>query len=729
MNYQKFLEKKIVVHTQSGFDTKVDSKYLFDWQQIIVEWALKKGRVCIFAQTGLGKSRQLLEWSKQVFNRLNKSVLILAPIGVVDQLIEEGVKIEIDVNKCASQSDVVSGINITNYEKLHKFDSDSFAAIAIDESSILKGMDSHYRQLITDFSSKIDYRLALTATPAPNDFMEFGNHAAFVGAMSRVEMLAMFFTHDGGETSKWRLKGHAQDKFWDWVSTWAIAIRNPSDYGFDGSKYNLPPLNMQDVIVESVNTDDSKLFAMEAQGLNEQRAAKKASLSNRIEECVTIAGSSKEKFIIWCELNTEQEILEKIFKDQCVSIKGSTPIDDRPELEKQWRLGDKRILITKCGLYGWGMNWQHCHNMIFVNVSNSFEQQYQAIRRCYRFGQTEIVNVYRILSQAELAIARNLERKHEQSGEMFTRLTKAMASNFEQTNVDYNKTKYKEAEVKGMDWDLRLGDCVEHSMKLADNSIDYVLYSPPFCSMYVFSDSDRDMGNCKDEEFYEHYKFLLKEIYRSLKPGRLTSVHCMNLPTSKVRDGYIGLKDFRGDIIRMHQEVGFIYHAEVCIFRDPVIQMQRTKALGLLHKTIRKDSSMSRMGLPDYVVTFRKPGVNVEPIEHNHENFPVDLWQEIASPIWLTSNQTDTLQKESARENGDERHVSPLQLNVIERCLALWTNPRDIVLDPFAGISSTGYVALQQGRKYIGFELKESYFNCSLNNLKSVENSNQLSLF
>ena len=729
MDYKEFLAKKTVVHTQSGFDTEVTSEHLFDWQQIIVEWTLRKGKACVFADTGLGKSRVLLEWAKQICYGSNASVLVLAPIGVVDQLVEEGVKIGIEVNKCASGIDVLSGINITNYEKLHKFESSKFVGLAIDESSCLKSTDSHYRQLITDFSSKIGYRLALTATPAPNDFMEFGNHAEFVGAMTRVEMLSMFFTHDGGETSKWRLKGHAQDKFWDWVSTWAIAIRNPSDYGFDGSKYNLPPLNTQDVIVESVNTDDTKLFAMEAQGLNEQRAAKKASLSNRIEECIKIVTSTNEKFIIWCELNTEQEILEKLLGDRCVSIKGSTPIDDRPSIERQWRLGDVQVLLTKSGIYGWGMNWQHCHNMVFVNVSNSFEQQYQAIRRCYRFGQTENVNVWRILSNAELAITRNLERKHEQSGEMFSRLTRAMAANFEQTNIDYNKTKYKELEVKGMDWDLRLGDCVEHSMRLKDDSIDYVLYSPPFCSMYVFSDSDRDMGNCSDEEFYEHYKFLLKEIYRSLKPGRLTSVHCMNLPISKERDGYIGLKDFRGDIIRMHQEIGFIYHSEVCIYKNPVVQMQRTKALGLLHKTIRKDSAMSRMGLPEYICTFRKPGINLEPITHTHDNYPVSLWQEVASPIWMNINQSNTLQKENARDNADEKHISPIQLDVVERCLTLWTNSGDTVLDPFAGISSVGYVALQQNRKFIGFELKESYFNCGLGNLKSVANSNQLSLF
>lgn len=275
------------------------------------------------------------------------------------------------------------------------------------------------------------------------------------------------------------------------------------------------------------------------------------------------------------------------------------------------------------------------------------------------------------------------------------------------------------------------GDCVEVTKGLPDNSIHYSIFSPPFASLYTYSNSDRDMGNSQtDEEFAIHFQYLIKELYRVLKPGRLVSFHCMNLPTSKVRDGYIGIRDFRGELIRAFQEEGFIYHSEVCIWKDPVIAMQRTKALGLLHKTIRKDSSMSRQGIPDYLVTMRKPGENDEPISHTHEEFPVQLWQKYASPIWMDINPSNTLQFRTAKEEEDEKHICPLQLDVIERGLELWTNKDDIVLSPFAGIGSEGYVSLKHERRFVGIELKESYYNIAKKNLNSVEVSkSQKTLF
>lgn len=274
-------------------------------------------------------------------------------------------------------------------------------------------------------------------------------------------------------------------------------------------------------------------------------------------------------------------------------------------------------------------------------------------------------------------------------------------------------------------------DCIEVAKNLPDNSLDFSVFSPPFSSLYTYSNSDRDMGNSKsDEEFYEHFRFLVKELYRTIKPGRLVSFHCMNLPTSKTHDGFIGIKDFRGDMIDLFQEEGFIYHSEVCIWKDPVTAMQRTKALGLLHKTIRKDSSMSRNGIPDYLVTMRKPGENQEPIAHTHEEFPVDLWQKIASPVWMDINQSNTLQFRHAREEDDERHIAPLQLDVIERALMLWSNPDDVVFSPFLGIGSEGYQSVKQGRKFIGTELKPSYFEVAKKNLhRAVEESNQLDIF
>lgn len=267
-------------------------------------------------------------------------------------------------------------------------------------------------------------------------------------------------------------------------------------------------------------------------------------------------------------------------------------------------------------------------------------------------------------------------------------------------------------------------DCVDVVRGLPSNSVHYTVFSPPFSSLYTYSNSDRDMGNCTgDEQFFGQFKFLIADMLRVTKPGRLLSFHCMNLPTSKERDGYIGIRDFRGALVAAFVEAGWIFHSEVCVWKDPATAMQRTKALGLLHKTIRKDSSMSRQGIPDYLVTMRKPGVNDEPIAHTAEEFPVALWQRYASPVWMDINPSDTLQFRSARENEDERHICPLQLEVIRRAMALWTNPGDTVFSPFTGIGSEGYVAITEGRRFVGAELKRSYYEQACRNLVAAENA------
>lgn len=274
------------------------------------------------------------------------------------------------------------------------------------------------------------------------------------------------------------------------------------------------------------------------------------------------------------------------------------------------------------------------------------------------------------------------------------------------------------------------GDSCEVLTEIPSNSVHFEIYSPPFASLYTYSNSERDLGNSKDKhEFYEHFKFIVDDLYRVLMPGRLMAVHCMNLPTSKSRDGFIGIDDFRGDLIRLFESVGYIYHSEVCIWKDPVIAMQRTKALGLLHKQIKKDSAMCRQGIPDYLVVMRKPGDNPEPITHTNESFPVDIWQKYASPIWTDINPSDTLQYRSARDNEDEKHICPLQLTVIRRALNLWTNPNDVVLTPFMGIGSEVVTALENGRRAVGVELKDSYYKQAEKNARAVTANEQLSLW
>lgn len=281
----------------------------------------------------------------------------------------------------------------------------------------------------------------------------------------------------------------------------------------------------------------------------------------------------------------------------------------------------------------------------------------------------------------------------------------------------------------GENWVAYHADTVEVAKGLPSQSVDFSVFSPPFASLYTYSSSERDMGNCRGaEDFFAHYRFLIAEQARVMRPGRLVAIHCMLMPTSKERDGYIGLRDFRGDIIRAYQAEGFIFHSEVVIWKDPVTAMQRTKALGLLWKQIKKDSTMSRQGIPDYVVVMRTPGQNAAPVSHTAEEFPVDQWQKWASPVWMDIDPSDTLQYQSAREHDDERHICPLQLGVIRRCMRLWSNKGDLVWSPFMGIGSEGHVALQEGRRFVGAELKASYFKQAVKNLAAATSDEQLEM-
>lgn len=724
MKYEKFIAEKSIRIKPCGIQPHNMIEELFDYQKAIVKWALAKGRCAIFAGTGLGKMLMELSWANEIYEQTGKNVIILAPLSVANQIEEEAENFGLLAKYMRDQSEIPP-VTITNYEKVHKFDLSKYDAVVLDESSILKSFDGKTRDMLIDSFKNYSFRLAATATPAPNDFMELGNHAQFLGVMSYVEMLSMFFVHDGGETSKWRLKGHAKGEFWKWMAQWAVMLNSPYDLGFDGSRHILPPLQTHSIVVDSdiTSTTQDSLFRFEANTLQERIGERRASIGERCQSAADIVNGNSDTWILWCNLNSEGDMLEKLIPD-AVQISGSLSEDKKEQILSDFKKGKIRVLISKPSLTGWGLNWQHCHKMAFVGLNDSWEQVYQAVRRCWRFGQKMPVDVYFISSQLEGNVIKNLERKDQQAKEMMQAMINEMSdfTSQELSATSENKSEYKTREHKSDKFTAYLGDCVEVVSALPSNSIDYSIYSPPFASLYTYSNSDRDMGNCKnDKEFYDHYIFLVKELFRVIRPGRLVSFHCMNLPTSKSKDGVIGLRDFRGELIRIHEQAGFVYHSEVCIWKDPVTAMQRTKALGLLHKTIRKDSAMSRQGIADYLVTMRKDGENERPISHTAEEFPVQLWQKYASPVWMDINPSDTLQYRSARDHDDERHICPLQLEVIRRAMDLWTAPDDVVLSPFMGIGSEGYVALQKGRKFIGAELKESYYNQAVKNLTAAQ--------
>lgn len=408
--YSDFLMRKAISDVYGGFDSSDLNQNLFDFQNAIVKWALKKGRAAVFADTGLGKTLTQLSWADAVHDQTQGRVIIVAPLCVAQQTLEEGAKFGVDVAYCRHQSEIgISNIVITNYEMLQHFDESEFVGVVLDESSILKGEDSKTRQAVISKFADTPYRLSCTATPSPNDYMELGSQSEFLGVMRHVEMLAMFFTHDGSDTSKWRLKGHAKNKFWEWLATWAVFIRNPSDLGFDGSRYVLPPMHIVDCKID--------VDAPRANTMTERRIARKSSVTARCHLLASIVNLSNEPWVIWCNLNDESALLAQLIPD-AVEVYGSLTSQQKEERITKFSHGKARVIISKPKICGFGLNWQHCRNVGFVSLDDSFEKYYQAVRRCYRFGQNREVYVYVIYTSAEGAVKDNLDRKQIQSDVM-----------------------------------------------------------------------------------------------------------------------------------------------------------------------------------------------------------------------------------------------------------------------------------------------------------------------
>ena len=415
MDYNEFLLKKRFILESSGFNiNKYDlNLMLYDFQCDIVRWALAKGKAAIFADCGLGKTPMQLEWGYQVHQHTGGNILLLAPLAVAEQTKREAEKFDIPATICRSQADVRPGINITNYEMLHHFVANKFTGVILDESSILKSYSSKTRNQIIDCFSQTPFRLACTATPAPNDYMELGNHSEFLGVMSRTEMLSMYFVHDGGDTSKWRLKRHAEDIFWQWMASWAVFISNPADLGYPGDDYVLPELIIHEHIV------DGDEPVRESLSLTERRQARKDSLDLRVKKAAEIAQSTDGQCLVWCDLNAESEALTKAIPE-AVEVKGSDSQEHKKTAMLGFSKGEIKVLVTKPSIAGFGMNWQSCSNMIFVGLSDSYEQYYQAVRRCYRFGQKKPVNVHIVISAREGCVKENIERKTQDAKKMQT---------------------------------------------------------------------------------------------------------------------------------------------------------------------------------------------------------------------------------------------------------------------------------------------------------------------
>lgn len=418
MDYKEFLKTKEVENIHAGFDIDRDSlnENLFDFQKDIVKWALKKGRCAVLIGCGCGKTIIQLEWAHRICEHTNGNVLILAPLSVVKQTQKEGMKFGIDVNVCRTQDDVKPGINIVNYEMVEHFTASAFAGVVLDESSILKSFTSKTKTVLTDMFSKTPYRLLCTATIAPNDYTEIGTSCEFLGIMSRTEMLATYFAHDGGSTSDWRLKKHGRSKFWEWFATWAIYFNSPADLGYETKGYDLPGLHIEEVICKS-KVEDYEMFVRLAETLEERRLARKESLEDRTTKAAEFCNESDESWVVWCDFNNESTALKQKIND-AVEVKGSDTPEYKAESASKFAENGIKALVSKPSIYSFGLNWQNCHNMIFCGLSDSYEQFYQAVRRCWRFGQTKEVNVYIIISEKEQNVTENIKRKQAQMDEM-----------------------------------------------------------------------------------------------------------------------------------------------------------------------------------------------------------------------------------------------------------------------------------------------------------------------
>lgn len=760
--YAEFLATKRPSIAYSGFEVAPESinPKLFAFQRDIVRWALRLGKAALFEECGLGKTAQQLEWARHIVAHTGGRVIIMAPLAVAHQTIREGEKFGVPVVYATDQAAAGNApVVITNYERLDSFDPQQFMGVVLDESSILKSFTGKTKRALLTAFEATPYKLACTATPAPNDYMELGNHSEFLNVMQQSVMLARWFINDTQDTGTWRLKGHAAKDFWRWLTSWSVCLSQPHDLGehYRIEDFKLPPMRVNEhlVAVSQATLDRAHLNGMllpdTAPSSTELHKVKRDSLHERVAKAVGIVASLPENapYIVWCETNDEADALIKAIPE-AIEVRGS-----HTALQKETRLtkfsdGDVRGIITKPDIAGFGLNWQHCSNQIFVGVAYSFERFYQSIRRSYRFGQTQEVHAHLIYGITEGNVVSVLKEKEAAFAEMQTAMNEAMHEHglFRAEPRLKGLTETENSIAEGKNWKMYLGDCVVESAKIASDSIDFTVYSPPFAETFVYSDKLADMGNCVDyNEFFSQYDFLARELLRVTKPGRLVAVHCRDMLRLIGREGVAGLRDFPGELVRAHERTGWTFHSRVVIWKDPVVEMQRTKAHGLLHKNFVAHTDACRQGIADQLLIFRKfPADRENPVTQSRElgdyigtqpptandigfrgdsgaktAYSIAVWQRYASPVWFDIDQTNVLNYQAGRSENDEKHICPLQLDVIERAIDLWTNKGELVLTPFAGIGSELYSAVKLGRRAVGIELKPEYFNLACKTLKAQE--------
>lgn len=720
-NYKAFLGKKILRAPIVGFEVDRIHPCLYDFQRDIVRWALRLGRAAVLTDCGTGKTIIECEYARHVKRKTQGRILIVAPLSVAEQTIREAKdKLQLNVGCVGDASEIAgtSGIWITNYDRVPRFVGMDLSGIVLDESSVLKHIESKTRALLIENFTHVPYRLCCTATPCPNDIAEIANHAEFLSVMTRQEMLGAFFVHD---QDGWRLRGHAREPFFRWLASWSIAMKNPSDLGYDGSKFILPKLTIEDDVIETEGSSNSGgLIYGRLGGITGRSKVRKETVDIKIQRAIEKVRDLKGQGIIWCGLNEESRKISEGLGEQAIEVHGGLSAEEKARRIFDFIKGKYRVLVSKASITGFGLNFQNARWMIFLGLSDSYESYYQCIRRVWRFGQKKSVEAWVLVTDRERRIADNIRRKEQEAAVLTSEIIAAVKEwEVAELKGKVSQQKYVPKVFEGKNWKVTHGDSVEELPKIPESSVDLSIFSPPFLSLYTYSESERDMGNStSSKQFFEHFGYIIPELLRITKPGRLVCVHAANVAASLVKDGFIGVKNFRGHLVDHFVAGGWIYHGEVAIDKDPQAVAIRTHQKGLLFVQLHKDAVWMSPALADYILLFRKPGENQVPVKPDVSN---EEWVTWAHPVWYGIRPTDTLNTSEAKSDKDDRHIAPLQLGTIERCVRLWSNPRELIFSPFAGIGSEGYVAVRFGRRFLGVELKDIYAEAAARNLRVAE--------
>jgi DNA modification methylase len=739
--------------------------YLFDYQKWVVEAALRKERFAVFADCGLGKTPIQLDWARLAGEAHGGRTLILAPLQVVPQTIGEAARFYGDTLPIADLRDRAAlkawlddgpGIGITNYEKIDgTTDTLAVSAVVIDESSVLKASMGVRRTSLVNAFRGVRWKLCCSATPAPNDRLEYAEHAYFLEVVrSTREFLAMFFVNRDGN---WQLKHHGEKAFYRHLASWSVFMRSPAAYHFADNRQALPKLEMRYPRVDLTDAqraaarrwergDQPSLLGATPGGITSRTKVMQIAHGFELDgteirrfparKPADIAGlvngdHGDEQVIVWVTFDEEGTQLGRLIPDAVV-ISGKTPQARRTDLIDAFRrAGDgPRVLICKASMLGHGLNLQACRIQIFSSMSDSFERFYQAIRRSHRYGQTRPVIVYVPLTELDEPMLRNVLAKQATWEADAGRQEQAYIEVLRPRDSTERKSLMTEPQVEldrdGTDrWTLVLGDAVAHMPTMAAESMDLAVFSPPFANLFTYSSEAADMGNVRsDDEYRLQWEFFAPELFRIMKAGRVVAVHCMDVIRFAGAHGYRHTYDYPSDLRAGMERAGFRYHARIAIDKDPQVQATRTKDANLLFVTLKRNALDSHPQASECLLIFRKPGEAAAKV-HADDISNVE-WISWAHHIWYDIRATDVLNAALGKEHDDERHICPLQLGLIERCVRLWTNRDETVFSPFAGIGSEGVESLRWGRRFYGIELKRSYFDTARRFLTTAESDGEV---